>query len=84
MALGSRFHQTQPCGLTDFFEVAGALGENRLMRHPFFAGQPITSATVNVQRDKPHCLETGMIAAALQFSDALRIFLASAVVQRGP
>jgi 3-methyladenine DNA glycosylase Tag len=41
------FHKAQPCGLTDFTEVAGALGENQPKRHPFFAGQPITSATVN-------------------------------------
>jgi hypothetical protein len=44
------FHKAQPCGLTDFTEVAGALGENPPIRHPFFAGQPITSATVNPSR----------------------------------
>jgi hypothetical protein len=42
------FHKAQPYGLTDFTEVAGALGENQPIRHPFFAGQPITSATVNL------------------------------------
>jgi hypothetical protein len=47
MALGLRFHKAQPCGLTDFTEVAGALGDNQPKRHPFFAGAPITSATVN-------------------------------------
>ena len=47
MALGLRFHKAQPCGLTDFTEVVGALGDNRPKRHPFFAGAPITSATVN-------------------------------------
>jgi hypothetical protein len=59
------FHEAQPYGLTDFTEVAGALGENRPKRHLFFAGQPITSATVNLSRrmqrrwesrnDRIHC-----------------------------
>jgi 3-methyladenine DNA glycosylase Tag len=53
-----RFHKAQPCGLTDFTEVAGALGENQPIRHPFFADQPITSATVNVWRDKQRCPKT--------------------------
>jgi len=42
--------EAQPYGLTDFTEVAAALGENQPIRHPFFAGQPITSATVNLPR----------------------------------
>jgi hypothetical protein len=42
-----RVHEAQPYGLTDFTEVAGALGQNRPIRHPFFADRPITSATVN-------------------------------------
>ena len=47
MARGCAFHEAQPYGLTDFSEV-GALGEIQPICHPFFAGQPITSATVNL------------------------------------
>src|SRR4051812_28851529 len=50
MARSCAFHEAQPYGLTDFPEVAGALGENRPIRHPFFAGRLITSATVNLSR----------------------------------
>jgi hypothetical protein len=53
------FHKAQPYGLTDFTEVAGALGENQPIRHPFFAGQPITSATVNRSRGTEHRWESG-------------------------
>lgn len=66
MARSSAFHEALPYGLTDFTEVAGALGENQSIRHLFFAGQAITSATVNllggVERswesgnDRLHCL----------------------------
>ena len=42
----AQFTTAQPHGLTDFNEVADALGENQRLRHPFFAGQPITSTTM--------------------------------------
>jgi hypothetical protein len=47
MARSCAFHEAQPYGLTDFTEVAGALGQNWPIRHPFFTDRPITSATVN-------------------------------------
>jgi hypothetical protein len=59
MARSCAFHEAQPYGLTDFTEVAGALGENRPIRHPFFAGQPITSATVNLSRGMQRRWESG-------------------------
>jgi hypothetical protein len=76
MALGLRFHKAQPCGLTDFTEVAGALGENQPICHPFFAGQPITSATVNLSRGMEHAGNRGMIgytAVLMRFTPVFHI-----------
>jgi hypothetical protein len=61
------FHKAQPYGLTDFTEVAGALGENQPKRHPFFAGPPITSATVNLLLGMEHAGNQGMIGYTAVF-----------------
>jgi hypothetical protein len=70
------FHKAQPCGLTDFTEVAAALGENQPICHPFFAGQPITSATVNLSGGLSDAGNQGMIgytAVLMRFAPVFHI-----------
>jgi hypothetical protein len=76
------FHKAQPFSLTDFTEVAGALGENRPIRHPFFAGQLITSVTVNLSRRMERRWESGNDRLHCGFEAFFACFT-SAVVQGG-
>jgi hypothetical protein len=83
MARSCAFHEAQPYGLTDFTEVPGALGENRPICHPFFAGQPITSATVNLSRGMQRRWESGIDRLHCGFEAFYVYFSQSAVVQGG-
>src|SRR3954462_15578278 len=76
-------YKEQPYGLTVFTEVAGVLGENQPICHPFFAGQQITSATVNLSRGMERRWESGNDRLHCGFEAFYVYFSQSAVVQGG-
>jgi hypothetical protein len=84
MARSSAFHEALPYGLTDFTEVAGALGENQPIRHLFFAGQAITSATVNLSGGMERRWESGNDRLHCLFDTFCACFGVSRIIQGDP